>query len=244
MTATSALTAAAVGRAAEGELQSFRSLVEGVPYERKGILFSEMLFLYVCARSAAPKRILESGRARGQSTLLLSLCFPQLPIVSLEHDPASPDVPVAAERLRAHRNVELRFGDATRVLPDIAEPGDVVLIDGPKGFRALRLALRLLLQGRVSMVFVHDMTAGTPERRFLQRRLPSTLFSDEGSFAAAAHRLDAGIADIPPALRWDASSAKPVHGFGLACLPRLPRESYLRTWISAVMTGFATRVGT
>lgn len=237
------LTPTAIALAARRELKSFSSLIEGVPYERKGVLFSEMLFLYLCARSTRPRRILESGRARGQSTLLLALCFPQLPIVSLEHDPASPDAPVAAERLREHRNVELKFGDAMQVLPAIARDGDVALIDGPKGFRALRLALQLLSQGRVSMVFVHDMTLGTPERRFLQRRLPSTLYSDDHQFAAVAHPLDALIQEIPPVLRWDASAAVPAHGFGLACLPRLSKERYRWIWMSAAMTGFATRVG-
>jgi predicted O-methyltransferase YrrM len=201
-----------------------------VPYERKGVLFSEMLFFYLCASSARPRRILESGRARGQSTLLLALCFPQLPIISLEHDAASADVPVAAQRLRAHRNVSLEFGDAMQILPAIADHGDVVLIDGPKGFRALRLALRLLSQGRVSMVFVHDMTAGTAERRFLEHRLPSTLYSDAQDFAAVARALDERVEDAP------------ARGFGLACLPSLPRGGYAWKWLAAAFTGFATRV--
>ena len=96
--------------------EEFQRRIAGVPYERKGILFSEMYFLYLCARHAAPRRILESGRARGQSTLLLSLLFPELPVISLEHDSASPDVAVANERLRGRANVDLRFGDATKIL--------------------------------------------------------------------------------------------------------------------------------
>jgi predicted O-methyltransferase YrrM len=159
---------AGVLRAARAEIEAFRARVAGLPYERKGILYSEMFFLWLCARAARPARILESGRARGQSTALLALCFPQLPIVSVEHDAASPDAAVAAERLRPFARVELRFGDARRLLPALARPGDVALIDGPKGFAAVRLALRLLAQRRVAMLFLHDVRPGTPERAFLE----------------------------------------------------------------------------
>src|SRR5919109_2973416 len=137
----SSLDIDAVARAAQAELGGWRTRVAGLPYERKGVLYSEIFFLYLCARTMRPARILESGRARGQSTALLALSFPEAAIVSFEHDARSPDAAVAAARLTPYRNVELRFGDATRELPAIARPGDVVLIDGPKGFRALRLAL-------------------------------------------------------------------------------------------------------
>lgn len=241
MSSPEGLTDALVAESGRRELAAFEKRIQGVPYERKGVLFSEMFFLYLCARSAGPRRILESGRARGQSTLLLALCFPELPIVSLEHDPASPDASVAAERLRAYPNVELRFGDAMQVLPAIAREGDVVLIDGPKGFRALRLALGLLSQGRIAMVFLHDMTAGTRERTFLERRLPATLYSDDARFAAVAHTLDAAAADIPAGLRWDSAAPRP-YGYGMACLRRLPGVSYRRARIAAAITGFAARV--
>lgn len=181
------------------ELEAFRRRVAGVPYESKGVLFSEMFFLYLCALHAKPRRILESGRARGQSTLLLSSLFPELPVISLEHDPGSPDVVVAGERLRDRANVDLRFGDATRILPAEARDGDIVLIDGPKGFRGLRLALSLLATGRVGMVFLHDAGKGSVERAFLVARVPGVLYSDELEFARIAHVLDADCRHhLPP----------------------------------------------
>jgi hypothetical protein len=229
----------ALVEAASRELDGFRRRVAGMPYERKGILYSEMLFFCVCAGAVRPRRILESGRARGQSTLALAVCFPEARIISLEHDASSPDVPVAAQRLKQFANVDLRFGDATRLLPKLAAEGDVVLIDGPKGFRSIRLALRLLAQGRVSMVFLHDMTRGTFERRFLEAHLPGTLYSDEPQFAALARELDAVAGDIPDELRW--RSPGDGHGYGLACLQR-QALNYRLVFLRAVLNGFAARL--
>src|ERR1044072_8934079 len=121
---------ASINIAAAEMLPAFQSRAAGLPYERKGILYSEMFFLYLCAQAVKPSRILESGRARGQSTLMLSTIFSDLQVVSIESDPTSPDVQVAQERLRGRDNVSMRFGDATRILPVEVQKGDVVLIDG------------------------------------------------------------------------------------------------------------------
>lgn len=220
---------AGVARAAAAELDAFRARVAGVPYERKGMLYSEIFFLYLCARAAGARRILESGRARGQSTALLALCFPQLAILSVEHDADSPDAAVAAARLQGFRNVELRFGDATRLLPAIAQPGDIALIDGPKGWRAVRLALRLLARGRVAMVFLHDVGPGTPEREFLERRLPAALYSDDPRFAGIAHSLDAPAGRLPHS--WESGK----YGYSLACLAFDESIPYWRLRLAAVL---------
>ncbi len=230
-----------LAQAAARELEAYRERIRSVPYERKGVLFSEMFFFTLCARAARPSRILESGRARAQSTLLLAVNFPDLPIVSLEHDERSPDVPVAAARLKPYRNVELRFGDATRILPAIARPGDVALIDGPKGWRGLRLALRLLAQGRVAMVFLHDMVRGSPERRFLESWLPATHYSDDPRFAGVAHVLDSAADDIPEPRRWRAGGAVEGYGYSLACLQHSIEAPYWRAWAAAIWAGTAHR---
>lgn len=230
------LTLEEVVAAAKTELEAYAARVRGLPYERKGILYSEVFFLWLCARAAAPKRILESGRARGQSTLLLAECFPALPVISLEHDPRSADVPVAAERLRGRANVDLQFGDATTALPRLAQPGDVALIDGPKGWRGIRLALRLLAEGRVGMVFVHDVLPGTPERRFLEKWLPHALYSDHPRFAVVAHPLDAAVADtIPAGQRWRPDGAG--YGYSLACLQTPAQGRLRRARLAAVLAG-------
>lgn len=231
-----------INAAAARELDSFRARVVGVPYERKGILYSEMFFLYLCAQRVAPRRVLESGRARGQSTLLLSKLFPDLPIISVEHDRSSPDVPVANERLASCANVDLRFGDATRILPAEVRKGDIVLIDGPKGFRGLRLALRLLATGRPELIFVHDCGVGGAERCFLDANVAGTLFSDAIEFARIAHVLDAACwAGMPTDRRFVGNHAPLAYGYGLACLPRNDKAPYWWLLMRAGIEGFLHR---
>lgn len=226
------------------ERDAFAALIADIPYERKGILFSEMFFLWLCTRELKPRRILESGRARGQSTLILSHCFPDAEIVSVEYDRHSPDVAVAAERLAGRDNVKQLFGDATRLLPAMLQDGDVALIDGPKGFRGLRFALRLLGSGRVPAVFLHDAGHGSVERAFLERRMPEAFYSDDAAFADIAHALDGGAWDeLPAQNRWtEAGPPAAGYGFGLACLPWHETRSYRAGLVHAAMDGFIHRI--
>lgn len=233
-----------LSRNAGAMLAEFQELIAGIPYERKGILFSEMFFFWLCARTVKPRRILESGRARGQSTLILARCFPEAEILSVEYDRNSPDVAVAAERLQGCGRVRQLFGDATRLLPKMAQPGDVALIDGPKGYRGLRLALRLLAGGKTPLVFVHDTATGSEERRYLARRMPEALYSDLPAFAAVAHDLDQGVWDeLPEARRWSPAGAPAAgYGFSLACLPHMNGRGYRTLLLQAVLDGFSHRL--
>jgi len=224
---------------AECHVGEFADLIAGIPYERKGILFSEMFFFWLCASAVKPQRILESGRARGQSTLILSHCFPDTEIISVEYDRNSPDVSVAAKRLEGRGNVRQLFGDATRLLPGMAQPGDVALIDGPKGYRGLRLALSLLDQGNMPLVFVHDTASGSQERYYLARQMPEVVYSDLPVFARVAHQLDQGAWDeLPEQHRWAGNDAPAAgYGFSLACLPRIPGRSYSLLKLQAILDG-------
>jgi hypothetical protein len=64
----------------------------------------------------------------------------------------------------------------------------------------LRLAFNLLRTGRPSVVFLHDFAAPTAERRFLERNLADTFFSDHpdftGRYALLEGKVDAAT------LRW------------------------------------------
>jgi len=229
----------------------FASLVAEVPYEAKGIIYSEMLFLWAAALPAEPTRILESGRARGQSTHLISLCFPECPVVSIERDADSPDAAVAEARLRDCKHVDLRFGDSRTLLPEILAQGDVVFIDGPKGRKSLDLAFTLLKTGLVPMVFVHDCYQGSPERTFLEREVPTAFYSDHSEFVANNRYLDERIweaAGSEGAEGWQPylfqGEAQGSYGATMACLPHDETADYgrlIRKLNRAALFGRITR---
>ena len=175
---------------AERLLPQYLAATTGLSHESKGIRRSELFFFYAWTAPSNPTRIVESGRARAQSTLVLSRLFPETAIVSLESDANSPDAAIAAERLRGCANVDCRFGDSLLLLPELVQPGDVVLIDGPKDFRALKLAFQLLRGSKPLAVFVHDLWLGSPARRFVDRCLPSAILSDAPAWVQHYASLD------------------------------------------------------
>lgn len=210
------------------EIGAFEKLIQDITYENKGILYSEMFFLYLCLKDNPPKKIFESGRARGQSTLILSRIFPDTQIISIEHDENSVDVPIAFDRLKNCHNVQMLFGDAAKLLPELTAkyPGNVVLIDGPKGYRALRLAFKLAENKIVTHIFIHDTTYDTSERLFLEKFLPSVMYSDNLELSALTRTLDEsqGVL-ISESYRMP---GKP-YGFSLACIR--PEKKSLRRLI-------------
>jgi len=188
----------AVLAGADRLLPQFQAALEPIPMEERGrgIFLSEMFLFYGVVRPLRPERILESGRDLGGSTLTLAHCFPEARICSVEYDAASPHAAIATARLASYRHVECLFGDSREVLPSLLQKGDAVLIDGPKGFRALKLALRLLRTRRPSVVFLHDFSAGEPWRRFLDKHWPGAFFSDHPEFLRRFGWLD-GLDETP-----------------------------------------------
>ncbi len=176
--------------AARPLLPDLQRIAAETSYEQKGILFSEMLFLGACLDGRKPGRIIESGRARGQSTHVLALMFPETEIASIEYDDKSPDCPIAAERLAPFKNVKLLFGDSTKLIPEMLREGDVVLIDGPKHFRAIRLALELAATEKAQAIFIHDVDRSVPERHYLDKHVPGVSYSDDESFVQEFRSLD------------------------------------------------------
>jgi hypothetical protein len=148
----------------------------------------------------APKQILESGRARGKSTLILARCFPEARIVSVEYERESENAPAAEAKLKNERNVELLYGDSREILPQRLRAGDAVLIDGPKDFRALKLAIDLLRTGKPCAVFVHDFPPDSLQRKFVERNFPNTFFGDDPLFRNF-QQLDAGRDPRPDSQR-------------------------------------------
>src|SRR5437763_10654804 len=185
------LTKAAVAERADGLLPEYREIIGGIPPEAGfgGIWESEMFLFYAAVKPFAPKQILESGRARGKSTLVLARCFPESRIISIEYDRESENAPAAEAKLKNESNVDLLYGDSREILPNRLENGDAVLIDGPKDFRAIKLAVDLLRTEKSCAVFVHDFPPNSAQRKFVERNFPAAFFGDDPLFRRF-HTLD------------------------------------------------------
>ena len=120
----------------------FKDATENIDDENRGILRSEAFFVR-CLSGPSPERIIESGRARGQSTYLLAKSLPNTKIISIEYDKDSVDSQFALERLSKFENVQCLFGDSRKLIPELVEDGDIVLIDGPKDMDALNLLAKI-----------------------------------------------------------------------------------------------------
>ena len=96
------LTKAAVLERAEALLSEYRAAIATIPPEAGfgGIWESEMFLFYAAVKPLAPKQILESGRARGKSTLILARCFPESRIISVEYERDSENVAAAEAKLK------------------------------------------------------------------------------------------------------------------------------------------------
>src|SRR6266581_3161223 len=160
-----------------------------------------MFFFYATIRRFAPRQILESGRMRGGSTLMLARCFPQARIVSVELDRDPAHAAIVESRLKGYANVDLFYGDSRDILPERVQPGDAVLIDGPKGFRALKLALQLLRTGKPCAVLIHDFYPAEPPRKFVERYWPNAFFGDDPAFAVHLRELNSRIGRDPNSKR-------------------------------------------
>jgi len=174
-----------VAESAEALLPEYREIISRIPPEAGfgGIWESEMFLFYSAVKPFAPKQILESGRARGKSTLILARCFPESRIISVEYDRQSENAPAAEAKLKGEANVELLYGDSREILPQKLQDGDAVLIDGPKDFRAIKLAIDLLRTNKPCVVFVHDFPPSSPQRKFVARNFPNAFFGDDPLFA-------------------------------------------------------------
>src|SRR5256885_11004653 len=183
-TAPSLLSKAALADRADALLPEYREIIGSILPEAGfgGIWESEMFLFYAAVTPFAPKQILESGRARGKSTLILDSVFPDSRVIRVEYERQSENAAAAEAKLKSCKNVDLLYGDSREILPQGLRNGDAVLIDGPKDFRALKLAIDLVRTGKPCAIFVHDFPASSPQRKFVERNWPNAFFGDDPLF--------------------------------------------------------------
>lgn len=176
------------------------NMLEGFSYDIKGILNSEMLLFCSISKFLGIKNIIESGRARGNSTEVLARYFknsPQISIFSVEYSKYTEDSLIAMKRLCKYRNLKLYFANSLSLLPQLTKVGlCTVLIDGPKGKYALQLATFLLKNPKVKAVFMHDFHKDTELRSILDELYPNVFSSDNPDSVNTFSPLDKPCWDV------------------------------------------------
>jgi len=181
--------------AGESALASFETICDGSLFDLKGVLPSEMLFLCAIVRELEADSVVESGRARGVSTALISSFFANsgIDIYSIENTKYSLDSKIAEARLKDCKNLHLLYGDAFVRLPRIVQrlKAPVVFIDGPKGKKAVFLCAYLFKEFKnIKAVLIHDCYRGSVERSLISTFLPNAISSDDPSFVNRFRHLD------------------------------------------------------
>lgn len=172
------------------------------PYELRGILHSEMALVIHACQARGVRMVIESGRARGQSTYMLAKYLPDVEIHSVELRD-HPDEQIALERLAGLNNVVLHHGDGANAVPFLAQWANgnkqrvAILLDGPKGAAAVDILDRCFEFPHVVIGFIHDLRrldhgGPSPHRAIAVERLPYAKFTDDPRLIGARW-MDAGI---------------------------------------------------
>ena len=117
------------------------------------------------------------------------------------------------------------------------------MIDGPKMFLAVRLALSLLSTGKAAYVFIHDTPKGTTERSFLDLFMPECRFSDHRGVAEVTHDMDREVGEmLPVEQKLEGFHGNFGYGFTLACIPHVKNRSYHYLLVMALVYDIAARL--
>ena len=126
--------------------------VASINYEFRGIYNSELVLITSLFKSLGLSKILESGRARGHSTYVISKVLEStdnffMVSVDLERNQESL---LVERRLKNSKAVELLYGDSNQMLGKIIKSKKIgvgedygLILDGPKGLNAILLQLSL-----------------------------------------------------------------------------------------------------
>lgn len=201
------------------------------PYEHRGIPHSEMALVLHTIKRLGIEVVIESGRARAQSTYMLAKYLPDVTIHSVEMR-GGEDQDFGVERVKNFPNVILHWGNGTFVVPNLAAEmapkRTAILCDGPKGAGAVRVIGHCFEEyPHVVAGFVHDMRkldhgGPSPHRAAALERFPAAKFSDDPALEGCRW-LDAKVVEaggpVGPAHEAEFGSYGPTVGVFLNNLP-------------------------
>ena len=160
--------------------------VASINYEFRGIYNSELVLITSLFKSLGISKILESGRARGHSTYVISKVLHEdaefyMASVDFTRDQ---DNLFAEERLKDTASIDLLYGDSNIILSKIALSERIgiaddygVVLDGPKGLNAIYLSIKLIRSNHPpKIIFIHDMRKLEKGKWSFHRYICSVIF--------------------------------------------------------------------
>jgi hypothetical protein len=148
--------------------------------------------------------VIESGRARAQSTYLMAKYLPRVTIHSIEMR-GGDDQDFGIERVKGFPNVVLHEGNGTFDVPRLAKAATprrtAILCDGPKGAAAVAIIGQCFEEfPHVLVGFIHDMRkldhgGPSPHRAAAIERFPRRIFSDDPRIIASSSWLDKRVVE-------------------------------------------------
>jgi hypothetical protein len=169
-----------------------------IDHVERGILNSELLLVYWFIKKFGVRRIIESGRWMGHSTLLLATLLQKSGVKIDSIDLYRSAVSSKCEaRLAEYGNVRLYYGNAIRMIPEMLswsnEP-TILLLDGPKGVPAVDLIRDCYNRfPHIVGAFLHDTHIGSRARQAIEATFQAAEFTDLPEYARRFGTLDSGI---------------------------------------------------
>jgi len=173
-------------------LFSYKNIINKIEYEPHGILNSEMLLMISLVKYLKLNLIIESGRGRGQSTKIIAESFknPKYRIISIDYNKYNLNMKISFERLKKYKNLELLFGNSFDLIPNLITERCCILIDGPKGIDSIRLAIKLMNNPLVELIFIHDLPHDSILREHAEKIFNYHFFTDDSDYLKRFKHLD------------------------------------------------------
>lgn len=135
-------------------IEEFIRLTEDLVYRPKSIFPSEMFLFYREAKQRNVDQIIETGAGFGGSSSYLARLFPNVTLTCIDDNGYG-----FLTTLRKELPINFIQGDATQVLLPVIERSHsksiAVLIDGPKGKKAIDLANKI--SDHAVLIAIHDI---------------------------------------------------------------------------------------
>ena len=172
-------------------------------YEPRGIFNSEMAAVIALSVATGVDVFVESGRARGHSTLLLAKHLGPVGIAihSFDRD-RNADAVYSEAKLTGLPRLHLHYGDSRLLIPQfvagLAGKRIGLLVDGPKDRKAFALLSDCLIRSDdIAVAFVHDLprykNSPSEGRVYAQKYFEDPFFTDDAEFVERFGYLDAPV---------------------------------------------------